>query len=328
MDPEPLRLQYGDEAPAGERLDKYLSQALGDASRTRIQQWIAQGRVRVGGKAAAKNARLRVGDLVEVWVPIEAEPARVEAEDLPLSVVYEDAWLAVVDKPKGMVVHPGHGVPRGTLANALAHRFRRLSDLGGSDRPGIVHRLDRDTTGLLVVARDNATHAALARQLTERNVHRTYTALCWRELDRSTGTFSWPLGRHARDPLRRAVRDDGKAAVTHFQVAGWFQFATQLDVELETGRTHQIRVHFAHAGHPIAGDALYGGRESALARLAPLLQAPAAGLLKRLGSQALHAQRLQFRHPHEGVLRTFAAPLPDEFRAALDYLQPYQRREP
>jgi 23S rRNA pseudouridine1911/1915/1917 synthase len=328
MEPEPQRFSFSCGAEEeGLRLDKFLSARLGDASRTRIQKWIEAGHAAVNGNPARKNEALRPGDTVHITVPPEAETARLEPEDIPLTIVYEDAFLAVVEKPKGMVTHPGHGVPSGTLANALAYRFRALSDLGGSDRPGIVHRLDRDTSGLLVVARDNATHAALAAQLAERKVRRTYRALCWREPAQAEGTFDWPLGRHPNDPVRRAVREDGKPASTHYRTLDWYRFAAHVEIALGTGRTHQIRVHFAHAGLPIAGDPVYGGREGIVARFPPLLQAPAAGLLKRLSSQALHAARLEFVHPREGKPLAFDSPLPAEFQNALAYLQAYRRAD-
>lgn len=310
---------------AGSRLDKFLSARLENASRSQVQKWIKAGCASVNGQATGKNTVLKPGDTVEVDVPPGPKNEGVEPEDIPLDIVYVDDHLAVVDKPKGMVTHPGHGVNSGTLANALAHHFRALSDLGGVERPGIVHRLDRDTSGLLVVARDNPTHAALSEQLAERHISRTYEALCWRE-PAPEGTFDWPLGRHPSDPIRRAVRDDGKPAVTHYRVLAWFQFAAHLEVCLQTGRTHQIRAHLSHARHPLAGDVLYGGGESMLGRLPPLYQTPAAGLLKKLSSQALHAVKLSFTHPHDGRRMEFQSPLPDEFRAALKYLKAYQRK--
>lgn len=310
---------------AGFRLDKFLSAKLEDASRSQIQKWIRSDLVSVNGEPTHKNAVLKLGDCVDIVVPPRQENERLTPEDIPLNLVYEDEYLAVVDKPKGMVTHPGNGVHSGTLANALAHHFRDLSDVGGADRPGIVHRLDRDTSGLLVVARDNATHASLSRQLADRHISRTYEAICWREPE-PKGTFDWPLGRNPVDPLRRAVREDGKAAVTHYRVLAWFQFAAHLEVKLDTGRTHQIRVHFSHARHPIVGDALYGGGEPMLGRLPPLFQTPGAGLLKRVSSQALHAVRLSFNHPHTGKRMEFESPLPEEFNAALEYLKPYKRK--
>jgi 23S rRNA pseudouridine1911/1915/1917 synthase len=320
------------EGDAGARIDRFLGEHLENASRTRIQKWMEDGHVRVNGEPARKSRVLDAGDIVILEMPPEETAGRVEPQDIPLEIVYEDKYLAVVNKPKGLVTHPGHGVPNGTLANALAYRFKSLSDFGGSDRPGIVHRLDRDTSGLLVVARDNATHAALSQQLSERLIQRTYRALIWREPP-PTGTFDWPLGRHSRDPVKRAVIPPdprvlpGKPAVTHYRVLNWFQFAAEVEVKLETGRTHQIRVHFSHAGFPVVGDTLYGGGEPMLGRVPPLFQAPAAGVLKRLHSQALHAAKLAFTHPRTGKKLSFTTPLPEEFQAALKFLKPFKRDE-
>ncbi len=329
--PEIFRFRIESE-DAGKRIDRFLGEKIATASRTRVQKWIEGGAVRVNGEPARKSRALEPGDAIEVVVPPEQASSRAEPEEIPLTVVYEDKYLAVIDKPKGLVTHPGHGVPGGTLANALAHRYKDLSDLGGADRPGIVHRLDRDTSGLLVIARDNATHAALSKALAERRIRRTYRAIVWREPP-PEGTFEWPLGRHPKDPTRRAVwsSPDAKAgikpAVTHYRVLDWFQFAAHVEVSLETGRTHQIRVHFSHAGYPVAGDAPYGGGEPMLGRVPPLFQGAAAGLVKRLSSQALHAARLSFVHPRTRKEMTFESPLPEEFASALKWLGKYRRKE-
>ncbi len=320
---------------AGARLDRFLDACMDDASRTRVQKWIADGCVFVNRKPARKSLSLEAGDTVTLALPERSQGASsasgVEPEEIALDVVYEDSHLAVINKPKGLVTHPGHGEPSGTLANALAFRFRKLSDLGGGDRPGIVHRLDRDTSGLLVVARTNAAHAELARQLAARDIHRTYRALIWREPSEVSGTFTSHLGRHAKDPVRRSVvspeKLGAKLAITHWRVLDWFQFAAQVEVVLDTGRTHQIRVHFSHAGHPVAGDTLYGGGQPMLGRVPPLFQGAAAGMLKRLTSQALHAARLSFTHPATGKRMEFESPLPGEFRDTLEYLEKYRRVE-
>ncbi len=313
------------EEDAGTRLDKFLNARLEDTSRSQIQKWIEDGLALVNGIPSRKNTSLNTEDVIEIEIPPQPEANYLEPENIPIRIVYEDEFLAVVDKPKGMVTHPGNGVRSGTLANALAYHFKQLSDIGGWDRPGIVHRLDRDTTGLLIVARDNVTHAALSKQLEEHQIRRTYEALCWRELSPANGLFDAPLGRHPTDPLRRAVRENGKSAITHYRVLDWFHFVSHLEVRLETGRTHQIRVHLSHAGYSIVGDALYGGRETMLARTQPLYHARAVGLLKLLSSQALHSARLVFTHPRTSETMEFRSPMPEEFRAAMEFLQPYKR---
>ena len=319
-----------EESEAGTRLDRFLDARFPDASRARVQRWIDAGAVRVNGEPARKSRALEPDDTVTVDAPETPPAGTVVPQDIPLDIVYEDPYLVVVHKPKGLVTHPGHGVPDGTLANALAHHYGRLSNHGGDDRPGIVHRLDRDTSGLLVAARDNDTHAQLSTMLAERRIHRTYQAIVWRE-PAPEGTLDGALGRHPKDPTRRAViaphprAPASKHAVTHWRVLDWYQFAAHVEVRLETGRTHQIRVHFAHAGHPVAGDTLYGGDAAILGRVAPLFQGPAAGLLKRLHSQALHAARLQFTHPRTGAEIDLSAPPPEEFRAALAHLKPFRR---
>jgi len=325
------RLLVG-EGEGGARLDKYLDKKLENASRTRIQKWMERGAVTVNGEVARKSRPVEQGDVIVVTRPEESVAGNARPENIPLEIVYEDKYLVVVNKPKGLVTHPGHGVPGGTLANALLHHYKTMSDFGGADRPGIVHRLDRDTSGLLVAARDNVTHAALSAMLAERTISRTYQALVWRE-PAPSGTFDAPLGRHPKDPVKRAVivpthrGIPGKPAVTHYRVLDWYQFAAHVEVTLDTGRTHQIRVHFAHAGHPVAGDTLYGGGEPMLGRVPPLFQTPAAGLLKRLGSQALHAVRLSFTHPRTKKKLAFESPLPQEFKDALKHLEKF-RREP
>ena len=316
--PDELHSFRCDEENSEGRLDKFLSSRM-EASRSQIQKWIKDGLVRVNGLETRKNASLQIGDTVDVSEPPKITTIGVEPENIPLDIVYEDSRLVVVDKPKGMVTHPGNGVRSGTLANALAHHFKTLSDAGGADRPGIVHRLDRDTSGLLVVARDNHTHAALARQLAERHIHRTYETLCWREPS-PEGTFDWPLGRHPKDPLRRAIVTDGKPAVTHYHVLAWYQFCAHLEVRLETGRTHQIRVHLQHLDHPILGDETYGG---AMPRTLPFSKSEqfTKNLLELMPRQALHAETLRFRQPTTGEHLAFSAPLPPDMQAVLEKIR-------
>ena len=221
-----------------------------------------------------------------------------------LSIVHEDDWLAVVDKPSGMVVHPAPGHPTGTLADALTARGTTWSLLGGRERAGIVHRLDRDTSGLLVVAKTEAAHRSLARQLSDRTLGRTYWALVEGGFREETGTIDAPIARHPRDRRRMAIVEGGREAITDFRVVERLGGATVLEVTLRTGRTHQIRVHLASIGHPVVGDAVYGHPDAAL------------------GRPALHAMRLRFRHPEDGTERTFVAPVPGELLAAAERRRP------
>jgi 23S rRNA pseudouridine1911/1915/1917 synthase len=231
----------------------------------------------------------------------------------------------VVDKPKGMVTHPGNGIHAGTLANALAFRYGGLSDVNGPLRPGILHRLDKDTSGLLVVAKHNASHLELARQMEARTIKRVYRAIAWKEMDEPAGIIDQPIARNPRDPLKMGVHPEGKRAVTRWRVLDYFQFASHLELELETGRTHQIRVHLAHIQHPVAGDPLYGGRAAFLDRIQPIHRPYAAKLLSFFASQALHAHRLSFVHPATGAAMEFTSPLPKEMAEALAFLERFRR---
>ncbi len=306
---------------AGQRLDVYLAARpeLG-LTRSHAQRLIREGLVRVDGEAVAKPGhRLRGGECLAVTLPAP-EPAQARPEEIPLEVVYEDADIVVVNKPRGMVVHPAPGHARGTLVNALLAHCPDLAGINDVLRPGIVHRLDKDTTGLLVVAKGEAAYHSLARQLKERTMKREYLALVHGQPPEE-GVIAAPIGRHPRHRKRMAVVAEGRgrAATTRFRVVERFPAAGNLAVpgvgrgggyallavRLETGRTHQIRVHVAHAGHPVAGDPVYGPRRNPLG----------------LPGQALHAARLTLRHPRTGAEMTFAAPLPPDFAAALERLR-------
>jgi 23S rRNA pseudouridine1911/1915/1917 synthase len=296
-----------DESARGLRLDAWLARTLPGLSRARVQALVASGDVLLDGLPGRSSARLRPGQSLVVTVPA-ARPARPQAEDLPLTIVHEDAHLVVVDKPAGLVVHPGAGVASGTLVNALLHHVRDLSGVGGVVRPGIVHRLDRGTSGLLVVAKDDATHAALARQFTRRAVAKEYLALVHGVPARREGEVDRPVGR---DPLRRkrmSVRARrGREARTSFRVLEAFDGASLLLVRIHTGRTHQIRVHLASIGHPVVGDAVYGGTRVPSSR-----RREAREVLAAVARPALHAARLGFVHPGTGEAVTFeSAPPPD-----------------
>ncbi len=284
------------------RLDVRVMEQAG-VSRSSAQSLIGAGHVRVNDRRGKAGQRVRAGDEVAVRLPAaSALPPPAEGPAVPLTIVYEDAALAVVDKPAGLVVHPAPGHPVGTMADGLRQRGTTWSHAGGEERPGIVHRLDRDTSGLLVVAKTEAAHRALALQLQRRTLGRVYWALVHGVLREATGRVEAPIGRDRRHRQRMAVVDEGRAAVTDFAVMERMRRHTLLEVRLLTGRTHQIRVHLASIGHPIAGDPVYGRRDD------PLSPRP-----------ALHAQRLAFRHPDDGRLCEFEAPLPPDLVLALDF---------
>jgi 23S rRNA pseudouridine1911/1915/1917 synthase len=290
------------------RLDMWLADSR-HITRHAARTLIDAGLVTVDGRPGRPGQRVR--DAAEVIVtqppptPIPVTPAGAAPQQTTeLCIVYEDDWLAIVDKPSGMVVHPAPGHPSGTLADALKDRGTTWSLLGGSERAGIVHRLDRDTSGLLVVARTEAAHRNLAKQLSDRSLGRTYWALVHGGFREDTGTIDAPIARHPRDRRRMAIVEGGREAITDFRVVERLGGATVLEVSLRTGRTHQIRVHFASIGHPIIGDGVYG-------RPDPDLRRP-----------ALHAMRLRLRHPNDGSDRSYESPVPEELIAATDRLRP------
>jgi 23S rRNA pseudouridine1911/1915/1917 synthase len=309
---------------AGNRLDKFLGARAPEVSRSRIQKWVEEGRFALNGKPVRKSASLSEGDQIEVVTDPEIPDTRLKPENIPLNIVYEDAQVLVVDKPKGMVSHPGNGIYSGTLTNALAFRYPKLSDVNGPQRPGLIHRLDKDTSGLLVVAKDNVSHLNLAKQMDARDIKRVYHAVVWREMAEPAGTVDAPIARSLSDRLKMAVSAEGKRAVTHWRVLGYFQFASHLEVTLDTGRTHQIRVHLSHIGYPVIGDPMYGGRQGFLARVQPIHHPYAAKLLAFFPSQALHAHKLSFLQPATGKRLEFTSALPPEMVEGLAFLERFR----
>ncbi len=292
----------------GGRLDRFVSSRL-DLSRTRVQALLAEGRVTVAGRPGKKSESVAPGMVVEVVVP-PAEPVAIEAEEIPLEVVHEDEHLAVVNKAAGMVVHPAPGHRTGTLVNALLWHIPDLAGVGGRLRPGIVHRLDRDTSGLLVVAKTDAAHRGLSEALKRRRIRRVYRAAAWGHLDESPCTIEAPIGRDRKDRKRMAVVPEGRPALTRVRVRERWNRADLLDVALKTGRTHQIRVHLAHLGHPVVGDATYGaGWERGMGGPERLW---ALELARRVPRQFLHAAELGFDHPVSGEALRFRAELPQD----------------
>jgi 23S rRNA pseudouridine1911/1915/1917 synthase len=294
------------------RLDAALARALPQYSRSRLAAWIKEGAVQVDGRPMRPRDLVYGGESVQIRAELAADAA-VAPERIPLDIRYTDRHLLVLNKPVGLVVHPGAGNPSRTLQNALLAYDPKLAQV---PRAGIVHRIDKDTSGLLVVARSIEAHAALVNLLREHAVHREYLALV---LGRVTGggTVDQPIGRHRTDRLKMTVRADGREAVTHYRVAERFRNHTLLRIELETGRTHQIRVHMAHAGHPLVGDPSYGGRRQLTAGEDPAARAALQGFRR----QALHATRLRFEHPLTGKTIDVEVPPPDDLAALLDVLR-------
>jgi len=315
-------------ARPGDRIDRWLAGCLGardespPLSRNRLKTLILDGQVSVDGATISDPSdSVKPGARYRIEVP-PAAPAEPEGQDLPLTVIYEDDALIVVDKPAGMTVHPAPGAPDGTLVNALiAHCGDSLSGIGGVRRPGIVHRIDKDTSGLLVVAKTDAAHHGLARLFAEHTIERAYRAVCWGVPVPSAGRIEGAIGRHPRDRIRMAVRPEGfgKPAVTHYRTLRRFgEVAALLECRLETGRTHQIRVHLTHIGHPLVGDPVYGRGRTARLTGAP---EPVRELLRGFHRQALHAAVLGFAHPISGERLRFESPLPAEISDLLAGLE-------
>jgi len=293
---------------AGRRLDQALAELFPQYSRTRLKAWVEQGDVLVDGRALRPRDRLEGGESVRVEAELALDTP-VAAERMDLDVVHEDAHLIVINKPAGLVVHPGAGNRAGTLQNALLAHDPRLAAL---PRAGIVHRLDKDTSGLLVVARTLEAHAALVRMLEAREVHREYEAICCGVMT-GGGTVDAPIARHPVDRVKMSVREGGRESVTHYRVVERFRAHTHVRVILATGRTHQIRVHLAHIGYPIVGDPTYGRRLAIPKGVLPALEAALRGFRR----QALHAARLSFDHPVTGQPCAFEAPLPGDMAGLL-----------
>lgn len=314
-----IRLLTARVAPeqAGLRLDQALARLFPDYSRSRLQQWIKKDLVRLAGRACRARDRVCAGDLVEVHARLD-DQVPCHPEEIDLDIRFQDAALFVVNKPPGLVVHPAAGNPQGTLQNGLLHIDPELVKL---PRAGIVHRLDKDTSGLLVVARTPAAHRSLVEQLQARTIKREYRALVSGVLA-SGGTLDAPIGRHPVHRIRMAVIRGGKPAVTHYRVLQRFRAHTWLKVELETGRTHQIRVHLAHLRYPLVGDQTYAGRFRLPAGISP----EAAAALRGFQRQALHAAKLGLRHPDTGEYLEWQAPLPDDIEALLAAVQADLRR--
>ena len=310
------------EAEANERLDRFLQKKLGEFSRTDIQKLIAENRVTVAGDAAKKNLRLSEGLAVLVTALPEKDDSLLKPEKMDLNIVYEDEDVAVIFKPRGVVVHPGNGVSTGTLAAGLLYHFKNeLSTVNGPMRPGIVHRLDKDTPGLMIVAKNDKAHRNLAHQLETRTLHRKYEALIWGHPRDLSGEIELPVGRDPKSRIRMAVVRNGKFARTRYVAKKFFSIATLMEYELDTGRTHQIRVHSRYTGHPIVGDPVYEGREASLLRVPPLFRETAEKLLQLAPAQLLEAVEIAFVHPRTRKKMRFSVPLEKPFAAAVKLLE-------
>ena len=294
---------------AGIRLDAFLAARLPELSRSRAASLVQEGRVTVNGRPVSKSCRLNGGETLSVSLPEQPADTALTAQNIPLDVVYEDDDVIVVNKPAGLVVHPAPGHPDGTLVNALLHHCGdSLSGIGGEKRPGIVHRIDRDTSGLIIAAKNDAAHAFLSAQLSDHTLARTYECLVTGSLKQDSGTVDAPIGRHPADRKKMAVVSNGRRAVTHWEVVARYPGVTHLRCRLETGRTHQIRVHMAYLGHPILGDTVYGAKK------------PVPGLT----GQCLHATGLRFIHPRTREIVELTCPLPEEFTRMLAKLEKKQ----
>ncbi|WEK56357.1 MAG: RluA family pseudouridine synthase [Candidatus Cohnella colombiensis] len=297
-----------EQSSSGERLDKHITEVLSEKqiSRSQIQEWIRIGAIRVNDQTSKANMKVTANDSIRVTIP-EPEPLAAFPEDIPLDVVFEDSDVIVINKPRGMVVHPAVGHPRGTVVNALLHHCKDLSGINGVMRPGIVHRIDKDTSGLLMVAKNDLAHTSLAAQLKAHTVTRRYHALVYGDMEHDKGTIDAPIGRADQDrKLYVVTSKNSKHAVTHFAVLERFGDYTLVELKLETGRTHQIRVHMKYIGYPLVGDPVYGGK---------------SGRTLDMKGQALHAGVLGFEHPRTGQYLEFTTPIPDDLENALNILR-------
>jgi 23S rRNA pseudouridine1911/1915/1917 synthase len=300
------------------RLDLYLIEKFSDKTRSFFSKLIKSGNIRINGHTVKSGYIIQKGDEVEITLPDES--LNLAPSNIPIKIVYEDDHIMVINKEAGMVVHPGKGTEEDTLVNALLYHSRNLSNTNSEERPGIVHRLDKNTSGLLVVAKTNQAHLHLQNQFDTGTIHRTYWALVWGYKDTEHETIETCINRSKKDPTKMSVAKTGRNAITHIKTLQTFEYISLLEVKLDTGRTHQIRVHLSFIHHPVVGDPEYNGRESQLKRLPHNLRKRGAHLLKILNRQALHAKKLTFIHPHSNKQVEFESDLPSDFAETLDKL--------
>jgi 23S rRNA pseudouridine1911/1915/1917 synthase len=317
--------RYRIEVPAGkkkERLDVFLVSQIENATRSRIQKLIEANLVTVNGNKVKASYTVFPNDIIEASHPITPRPEEAEPEEIPLDIVYEDEFLLVVNKPAGMVAHPAYSNYTGTLVNALLHHTKSLSGLNEPGRPGIVHRIDKNTSGFLVVAKDDFTHAKLAEQFSKHSAEREYRAICWGIVKEDKGEISTNIARSKSDRKKFAIsKSEGKAAITFYEVIERFEFATYLKLNLKTGRTHQIRVHLSGINHPVFGDETYGGKKIVYGAQLPKIKSRVENLLEIMPRQALHAKTLGFFHPHKKEFMRFDSELPEDMKELLAILR-------
>lgn len=317
--------KYLFEIPEGkkkERLDLYLTNCIENATRSRIQKLISAQFVIVNEKVVKSNYQILPGDKIKVTIPISPRPDKIEAENIPIEIIYEDDFLLVVNKPPGIVVHPAFGNFTGTLVHALLYHTENLSDYNSPDRPGIVHRLDKDTSGLLLVAKDPWVHAQLAKQFSNRTITREYWAVCWGILKEKEGSVVGNIARSKKDrKIFTVSENDGKHAETLFHEIEQFEFTSLIKLNLKTGRTHQIRVHMAHINHPIFGDHTYGGRKIVYGSNLPKMKSRVENLLSIIDRQALHAKTIGFIHPKTKEKLIFNSELPEDMGQLISQLR-------
>lgn len=312
----PLILEITPECKA-ERLDLFLARKLADVSRSQIQKLIADGKVLRNNQKASKRDIIAKGDRIEVIRSALVRDIKLIPQNIPLEILYEDEYFVAVNKPSGLVVHPGNGVRDGTLVNALLHRIGTLSEGFASDRPGIVHRLDKETSGVMVAAKTNNAHVAIAAAFANRLVEKHYVGFCFGEPSESHGRIDFPLERSHKDPLKRTCSKNGKPSLTEYWLLGYRAGVSAIYFKLHTGRTHQIRVHCSSKGFPILADSLYGGGKERLMRVDPVDRPFAAKVFKSFSRQALHACYLSFIHPFTGLRVHIEAPFPEDFNEAM-----------
>ncbi|MDR3611179.1 MAG: RluA family pseudouridine synthase [Ignavibacteriaceae bacterium] len=313
------------EMPVGkrkERIDLFLSTAIENGTRNRIQKLIEANLVKVNQKYIKSSYQVQPGDIIDVTIPISPRPKENEPENIPLNIIYEDEYLLIVNKEAGMVAHPAYANYTGTLVNALLHHINKLSNLNDLGRPGIVHRIDKNTSGLLVIAKDEWTHAQLASQFLNHTIEREYWAVVWGKMKEIRGEIDTYIARSKQDRKKFTTSiSEGKHAVSMYQLIEEYEFASLLKLNLKTGRTHQLRVHLSSIGHPIFGDPAYGGREIIYGTSLPKMKSRIQNLLYIMPRQALHAKTLGFIHPHTKELVRFDSALPDDMKELIDRLK-------